>query len=127
MTNDVPPARVLSLDPVLFATGGLPINLVLSCTNWPIMAVPSNNIAWETVGYVQDSTTAAIAAYRWDANQYFLLDFVTNTILETSRTRYRKTSGRSTTQSVTSMAASPGWYIFDRKAMTLERRAWWWK
>jgi hypothetical protein len=126
LTNDVPPARVLSLDPVQFATGGLVNDLVLNYPDWPITAVPSNNIAWETLGYIQDGTTAAIAAYRWDANRYFLLDFVTDTVLETSDEVPDDEQPRDNIQRHF-YGRESGWYILDRKAMTLERRAWWWK
>ena len=111
-------AHVLKMNDLMFATGGLtPPLLAGSYAN----TVPSqNDIEWRTLGY----TNEGFAAFRWTSNQYFLFDEwgnptgVTLDVPDEKNRPYNQYHlyGR-----------TAGWYIFDLKEMSIERRKWWWK
>jgi len=111
--------HVLAMDDMAFATGGLSTPLLDQGFAVPI---PSNaDIEWDTLGY----TNEGFAAFRRSPfPQYFMFNelgaetgVVSDEIPERERPwNQRHLYGRTS-----------GWYIMDMKAMTLERRKWWWK
>ena len=111
--------HVLAMDDMAFATGGIGTPLLSQPFAYPIPS--SADIEWDTLGY----TNEGFAAFRRSPfPQYFMFNelgaetgVVSDEIPEKERPwNQRHLYGRTS-----------GWYIMDMKAMTLERRTWWWK
>jgi hypothetical protein len=101
----------------LFAAGTLCPDL--EC-QYPPSNVPSpDQISWETLGYTEEG----FAVYRWDLNQYFRFD----EFGAITGTPYTPSENEKPNDQRHLYGRKSGWYVFDIKQMSVERRAWWWK
>ncbi len=110
-------AHVLAMGDVAFATGGITPCLV---DNYGSTIPSQNDIEWRTLGY----TDEGFAAFRWTSTpEYYLFDKFGGVITASGEIP----QGKRPNNQRHVYGRTSGWYIFDMKAMTLERRAWWWK
>lgn len=110
--------HVLVMDQLPFATGGLSTPLLDQTFAYAIPS--SSDIEWDTLGY----TNEGFAAFRRSPiPQYYRFDELG---IELGSSPEIPEDKRPWNQQHL-YGRTSGWYIMDMKAMTLERREWWWK
>jgi hypothetical protein len=109
--------HVLEMDGILFATGGLATPLLSQPFARPIPSC--DDIEWQTLGY----TNEGFAAFRWTSNQYYRFDEFGNELGASPEIP----EGKRPWDQLHVYGRTSGWYIMNRKEMSIERRAWWWK
>ncbi|OHD70023.1 MAG: hypothetical protein A2177_15560 [Spirochaetes bacterium RBG_13_68_11] len=114
-----PVAEIFQLPQDLFSSGTLctPLDTHYPATP-PVVPTP-NEIEWQTLGYTEEG----FAAFRW-THQYIRFDESGATIgtpLDVPDDKDWPYDQRHV------YGKASGWYIFDTKEMSIERRAWWWQ
>lgn len=89
----------------------------LTCNIWSFVPAP-DKISWDTLGYTEEG----FAVYRGDTNEYFRFD-ESGAIMGTA---FSPSEDEQPHDQRHLYGRTAGWYILDRKEMTLERRPWWW-
>jgi hypothetical protein len=113
-------AHVLKMVDHEFATGALTPPLITGPGGYANTINPFTGIDWRTLGY----TNEGFAAYRWTSNQYYRFDpsgLEIGTPLDVPDDKDRPHDQKHL------YGRESGWYIFDMKELTIERRGWWWK